>query len=67
MVWAAGLCRPQAPWFWGRSPPAWPLVTPILWEMAATPPLPLVCRGLLQVALQCKGQAPEEDEDAETR
>ncbi|XP_036723870.1 ALS2 C-terminal-like protein isoform X4 [Balaenoptera musculus] len=24
-------------------------------------------RGLLQVALQCKGQAPEEDEDAETR
>ncbi|KAB0389614.1 hypothetical protein E2I00_016571, partial [Balaenoptera physalus] len=58
--------RPQAPWFWGRSPPAWPLVTPILWEMAATPPLPLVCRGLLQVALQCKGQAPEEDEDAET-
>ncbi|XP_066900588.1 ALS2 C-terminal-like protein isoform X10 [Kogia breviceps] len=24
-------------------------------------------RGLLQVALQCKGQAPEKDEDAETR
>ncbi|NIG60160.1 ALS2 C-terminal-like protein [Pontoporia blainvillei] len=24
-------------------------------------------RGLLQVALQCKGQVPEEDEDAETR
>lgn len=35
--------------------------------MAATPPLSLVHRGLLQVALQRKGQAPEEDEDAETR
>lgn len=30
-------------------------------------PLPSVCRGLLQVALQRRGQAPEEEEDTETR
>lgn len=30
-------------------------------------PVSLVCRGLLQVALQRKGQAPEEEEDPETR
>lgn len=32
-----------------------------------TVPFSLACRGLLQVALQRKGEAPEEEEDVETR
>lgn len=41
--------------------------TQVLEEVAAMQSLSSFCRGLLQVALQRKGQAPEEDEDTETR
>lgn len=50
-----------------QSPLPCPLGTRVPWEVAAQLSLSLVCRGLLQVALQRKGQAPEEDEDTETR
>lgn len=51
----------------GWSLPPWALVTRALWEVAALQPMSSVCRGLLQVALRRKGQAPEEDEDPEAR
>lgn len=47
--------------------PPWALVTWALWEVAALPSMSSICRGLLQVALRRKGQAPEEDEDPEAR
>ena len=65
-VWEAGLlvlCGLEG----GRGPLPRSAGTQVLEEVAAVQSLSSLCRGLLQVALQRKGQAPEEDEDTETR